>query len=223
MKNNFPELAEHYPKINRYLNQLVEERADYLATIRPDSFLEQYACIQMIEEKIQILYFGLTYPELFDPPFQETLIEYCDKEYLSVFYDQRERDLLNQQQSLFYTIWPEIPERLIWETPWKKVARKSPVPLPLLKDYYESLQRQGRDLLEQASPATIQLLIPQLLAVDAKCNLLFWFLDYSISENPEKESDILRIVEREYKQAHEELLSSKQTEIELDFWCNQIG
>ena len=206
MKNK----AVHSPlpelHICRYLNDLLVEQKTLLSTMSPCTFLENYARLRMIEEKLVALNFGLTYPEIFEAPFSVTLINYCEEEYLRFFYDQRDVGLLNKQRSLFYTVWPDIPPKIIWETKWSDVLTDTSQELPLLKQYYQLLQHCGRELASQLSSASFQQLLPEILAIDAKCNLLFWFLAHSSSEPLERAEEIVRIVEHDYKKAQEELL-----------------
>ncbi|MEO1772252.1 DUF7006 family protein [Candidatus Enterococcus ferrettii] len=209
--------------ICEYLRGLLQEREDLQNNFSPATFLENYSRLRMIEEKLLSISFGLNYPEIFEAPFMESLIRYCEKEYLQFFYDQRDNGLLNKQRSLFYTIWPDVPKHIIWETSWAELIDDTDKEIPLLEQYYYSLQNSGRKLLSQLSPESYHQLLPEILAVDAKCNLLFWFLAQSTSELLEKAEEILRIVEHDYKMAQEELLYPFSNTLKIELIYSQIA
>ncbi|EOH93816.1 DUF7006 family protein [Enterococcus pallens] len=216
-QKNFERIAKKENKaVTSYYKRLLQKRQLLLREISATTFLSSYAQLKMIEEKLQLINFGMVYPELFDYPASDSLVDYCEREYLRSFYDQRDLSLLNHQRSLFYTIWPDVPAKLIWETSWDLLVADNKEQLPLLRNYYQSLQKEGDRLLNSISPETFYSRLSDILVVDAKCNLLFWFINYSSIELPVREKEIVHMVEHDYQKTQEELFQSSSMLFNLD-------
>lgn len=198
-------LESNYESVNRYLHEQQQEYQFLLDNITSATFLDDFSRLRMIEEKLLNLDFGLNYPEIFEEDVPNAILNSCENDYLTIFYDQTDHTLLNEQRSLFYTIWPDVPNQMIWETPWEELVRESKEALVFLKAYYQELQEEGRTLLKRLSPQTIEEILPVILAIDAKYNLLFWFLKHDVKGSFRKEWEIYCIVEEQYKRIYQEL------------------
>lgn len=102
-------------------------------------------------------------------------------------------------------------EAYLWETDFiQQVAvflKRDPAAVnreyPQLVAYYAALGEQGNQYLNNLNAGNFSLVYPQLLAVDAKCRLLFESYPFFL-KSPTDQEALIAMVERDYLLAHQE-------------------
>ncbi|MBP1044797.1 hypothetical protein I6N96_00790 [Enterococcus sp. BWM-S5] len=78
-----------------------------------------------------------------------------------------------------------------------------------LKQYYEELQNQARELVEQIAAENFSESLSKLHGIDEKCQLLFFFLEHTEELWFKNSSEVIGCIEGDYQRSYLEKLPSQ--------------